>query len=48
MSNVNQSKQDINIIYYSVLFIKNKFIRAIGYRCFSENLKASSIYGVIL
>ena len=27
MSNVNQFKQDINITYYSVLFIKNKFIR---------------------
>ena len=47
MSNVNQFKQDINIIYYSVLFIKNKFIRGICYRCFSENLKAFSIYGVI-
>ena len=46
MSNVNQFKQDINIIYYSVLFIKNKF-RWICYRCFSGNLKAFSIYGVI-
>ena len=48
MSNVNQFKQDINITYYSVIFIENKFIRGIWYRSFSENLKAFSTYDVTL